>query len=191
MKLKDRWMPDCRSYKRILIWAWLEFKEWHEDKKESSKVRDAETKWSRSTETFIWITVSNILDGDAQEMAGHTEKDCAVHGVKSALPTTSSLVHFYILHCHHVPKRAFLFQRFFKILDWTVLLKFYLYVPLAPRIPRLEANPSFPPTAHTDAIPPGFPISPMTVLSSTAPKWKFQPFLVGHPVQYNSPSKNP
>ena len=112
-RLKGRWMPDCRSYKRILIWAWLEFKEWHGGKKESSKVRDAETKWSRSTETFIWITVSNTLDGDVQEMAGHTEKDCAMHGVKSALPTTSSLVHFYMFHCPHVPKRAFLFQRFF------------------------------------------------------------------------------
>lgn len=115
----------------------------------------------------------------------------AMRGVKSALSTTSSLVHFYVLHCPHVPKRAFLFQRFFKILDWTVLLKFYLYVSLAPWIPHLEANPSFPPTAYTHAIPPGFPISPMTVLSSIASKWKLQPFLVGHPVQYNSPFKNP
>ena len=87
-------------------------------------------------------------------------------------------------------RELFFFKDFFKILDWTVLLKFYLYVPLAPRILCLEANPSFPPTAYTHAIPPGFPISPMTVLSSIAPKWKFQPFLVGHPVQYNSPSKN-
>lgn len=90
------------------------------------------------------------------------------------------------------PKDNSFFSKLFKNSLLNCPLKFLLVYSTSSLNPTcLEANPSFPPTAYTHTIPPGFPISLMTALSSVALKRKFQPFLVGPQVQYNPPSKNP
>lgn len=89
-------------------------------------------------------------------------------------------------------QRQLFFSKLFKNSLLNCPLKFLLVYSISSLNPTcLEANPSFPPTAYTHTIPPGFPISLLTALSSVALKRKFQPFLVGHQVQYNPPSKNP